>query len=67
MSHMVRMHNNYFHAMFYNMVSEQIFLVCDLGFSVIAYTGACRQREGTSMQQTVSCNAIRERKIIFNT
>lgn len=63
---MVRVHNNYFHAMFYNMVSEHIFLVCDLGFPVIASTGTCRQCEGTSMQQIVSCNAIREQKIIFN-
>lgn len=61
------MHSNYFHAMFNYMVSEHIFLVCDLGLSVIASSGACRQREGTSMQQTVSCNAIRERKIILNT
>lgn len=67
MSHMVRMHSNYFHAMFYYMVTEHIILVCDLGLSVIASTGACRQREGTSMQQSLSCNTIRERKIILNT
>lgn len=59
------MHSNYFYAMFYNMVSEHIFLVCDLGLSVIASTGACRQREGTSMEQTVSCNAIKEQKNYF--